>query len=362
MEKNENKIGQDFTTKTLALFALPSFFNNLFQQIFKSLDDGLFVSRFVGQEALASINICNPIVGFQQAIEHLFSLGVCNISAKLMGEGKHEEAKQVFSRVCITGFIAGSIVALILNIFANPILNFLGADEELVPYAIYQIRIVFTVAPISLLNRIFNCYYSTAGKPKMGMYCSIINGVTNIVLDIILIVVMKIGVAGACISTAAGEIAIFIFGLIFFLNKNNEIHFVKPEGKFISTSIQSAKFALPQCLNSISFSLTNYITNQMILSIIGNTGIAVNAVTSDVRKIIASGLVGFAICLGPIISYNVGNKNIKRLRKTYSQVVKLWGIGSIAMTILGLLLRDPLISILWERILLKSSLKWLNSL
>ncbi len=340
-----SKIGEDFTALSLAKFALPSFFTNLLSQLFKSLDDGLFVSRYVGEKALASLNLINPLAGIQLGMEHLFSLGASNISARLMGEGDSPEARRVFTRVVISGFVVSLLFGLGINIFMEPILRFLGADDELFYYATYQIRIVYGTAPLSMLNTIFSCYFATAGKPKMGMYCSIINGAVNIGLDLILIVFMKMGVLGAAIATAAGQLAVFVVGLLFFMNINNEIYFVKPNGNFISSTLESAKFALPQCINSASFGVTAYISNMMILSIIGSTGIATNAIVSDIRKIVSSGLIGFAVCVGPVISYNCGSKEVKKLKRILTHVLKIWLIGSAIMTTCGLLLRKPLIQI-----------------
>ena len=340
-----NKIGQDFNIFSLLLFALPSFFTNLFAQLFKSLDDGLFVSRYVGENALAGLNLVNPLAGVQLGMEHLFSLGACNISARLMGEGKQLEAKQVFSKVCVGGFAVSALFGLIVNIFARPLLTFLGADETLYGYAIYQLRLVYSLAPLSLLNQIFSCYFPTAGKPKMGMYCTIINGVTNIGLDLLLIVVLKMGVVGACLATSAGQLIVFVVGVLFFMNPENEIHFVKPEGDYVKTCLESAKFALPQCINSTSFGVTALISNMMILSIIGSTGVAANAVVSDVRKIFVSGLVGFAVCVGPVVSYNCGNKDIKKLRRILGYIVTIWACGSLVLGLGGIALRKPFISI-----------------
>jgi len=345
MDKVDNKIGQDFSVFQLAKFGLPAFFMNVFAQVFRSLDDGLFISRYVGENALASLNLINPIAGILLAITHLFSLGASNISARLMGENKQLEAKQVFSRVVISGFVIGTVFAIIINVFSKPILIVLGADDTLIDYAIYQLRIVYLFAPITLVNSIFSCYYSTAGKPKMGLLCSIINGVTNITLDVFLIVICKMGVIGASIATVCGDLAVFFVGIIFYTNKKNEIYLVKANGKYFSTSIESASYALPQCINALSFSITALLTNKVILILIGSTGVAVNAIVSDIRKILTSGLVGFAACVGPVIAYNFGSKNIFRLKKILKEIFIIWLTLSLILTTCGLILRKPLINI-----------------
>lgn len=342
---SKNKIGQDFSVFGLFKFCLPAFLMNIFTQIFRSIDDALFISKYVGEKALAAINLINPLTCIHLAISHLFSLGSANISARLMGENKQDEAKRVFTRIVISTFVTGLLFALIINIFAKEILTMLGVDDELYKYAIYQIRIVFLITPISLINSVFTNYYSTSGKPSMGMICSIINGATNIILDIILVAKLNMGVLGTSIATSGGELIVFIIGLLFFLNPNNEITFVKPQNNFIKTSLESFKYALPQFVNSLSISVTNLVTNNILLKQMGSSGIAANAVVTDIRSIITSGLVGIGVSIGPIIAYNYGNKNIKRLKKTFYNTLKIWLITSLSLMAIGIFFRKPFINI-----------------
>lgn len=346
MEKEvKNKIGQNFTTLGLFKFALPAFFTNVFSQIFKTLDDALFISRFVGEKALAGLNILSPLVSLQVAFSNLCALGAATISAQYMGEHRQEDAKQVFSKIVFGTIVIGGLFSLIINVFSTPILSFLGADEELFGYSIYQIRFVYSIMPIIFLNAVFSMYYSTAGKPKMGMICSIVNGTINIGLDIILIAYMRIGVLGAAIATAAGEIAVFFIGLFFFINKNNEIHFVKIEGEIVSQCLKCFKYAIPQCVNSISFGVTNYIINIQLLRLVGSNGVAANAIISDVRNILTTGLIGIAASIGPVVAFNYGEKNVNKLRKTLGSVVKIWIGTSLSLVLLGLIIRTPLIQV-----------------
>lgn len=340
-----NRIGQNFTTWGLLKFALPAFFTNMFTQLFKSLDDALFISRFVGSKALAALNLLAPLNCVQLAFAHLCSLGSSTISARLMGEGKQKEAKQVFSRIVVVTIFVGAMFSLLVNTFAKPILTTLGANQELYSFAIYQIRLVYSIEPIILLNTAFALYYSTAGKPKIGTICSIANGATNILLDFILIVIFKLGALGAAIATAAGEIVTFTIGIVFYTNKNNEIHFIKPDGQYISTALECFKFALPQVINSLSFAVTSLITNKQLLGLSGSDAVAANAIVSDIRSILMSGLVGIAASLGPVIAYNYGERNVEKLRNTLYSILKIWLLGSLTLIMIGYIVRTPLVSI-----------------
>ena len=345
----QNRIGQDFTTFGLFKFALPGFLMQMFTQVYRSLDDALFISRYVGEKALAGFNILNPITCIQLAFSHLFSLGSANISARLMGEGKQQEAKRIFSRMVISAAVVGSVFALVVNLFSDSLLSLLGADAELKSFAIYQLRIVLSLTPFTLMSAVFTNYYSTAGKPRMGMICSIVQGVINIGLDYLLIVRLNFGIIGAAIATAAGEIAIFVIGLLFFINKKNEIHFVRPEGNYVSTTITCFKYALPQFINSVSIAVTTLYTNFLLLDYIGSTGIAANAIITDIRAIITAGLVGIAISTGPVVAFNFGNKNIKKLKKVLRSILIIGVVGSLSLIVFGLIMRKPFIGIFMSK-------------
>ncbi|MDO4940352.1 MAG: MATE family efflux transporter [Erysipelotrichaceae bacterium] len=353
MEDNKkeivNTIGKDFTTFGLFKFALPAFFTNVFSQLFKSLDDALFISRYVGPKALAGLNLLSPVFSIQIAFSNLCSLGAATISAQFMGENKQKQAKQIFSKIIIGTIVVGAIFSLLMNLFDRPILSFLGADEELYSYAIYQVRLVYSIMPIILINAVFSMYYSTAGKPKMGTICSVVNGTINILLDVVLITYLKLGTLGAAIATAAGEIAVFFIGLFFFLNKKNEIHFVKPEGEIIKPCLSCFKYAMPQCVNSLSFGVTNLIINKQLLSLIGSDGIAANAIISDVRNILTTGLIGIAASISPVISYRFGERNVPKLKQALSSTLKIWLFTSFSLVIIGLFVRTPLIKVFMSK-------------
>ena len=340
-----NRIGRDFSLGELLKFSFPSILNNFFGQLFKTLDDGLFVSRFVGKTALAGLNILHPLHFLQFSFNNLFAVGAPNLSSRKMGEGDQQEAKRIFSRVTISAAVIGTLMALLLNIFAFPILRFLRADEELSVHALISLRSVFLIMPIVLLNGVFNAYFSTAGKPSMGLVCSIVNGAVNVILDVILVVIYKIGVLGACISTVAGDVVIFIIGLIFFMDRRNEIHFVPPEGKIVSTTLDAWKNGLPQFINTAALSVSSLIINYQLLRYVGNDGIAANSIVADLLRILTSLFFGYTLCVGPIISYNFGSQNKERLRRLLRQNAMIWFCSSVLLTTTGLLMRKPFISI-----------------
>lgn len=348
MEKTQsqnNRIGQDFSLWQLIRFALPAILTNLCTQLFRSMDDGLFVSRYVGERALSSISLLSPVNSVIMAFAQLFSVGASTLSAQRMGKQDQEEAKRIFTRIAVIAVVVGAIFAIVLNLFCDPICRFLGADDELIANSRIFVRIVFTDTPINLLIAVFGAYYSTAGKPQMGLVCSLLSGAVNIVFDILLIPVMQLGVVGSSLSTVLGEIAVCIVGMFFFFSKKHEIHFVRPDGGYKGTLQAAWKSGFSQFINSVSFSVVNLITNKTLLAILGADGVAANTIISDLRIVLNSAFVGYVTCVGPVIAYNYGSRDAKQLKKILTHNLKFWFFGTILVTILGELLRGTLITI-----------------
>lgn len=348
MAKNDERnarIGRDFTFWQLIWFCVPAVLTNLCTALFRTLDDGLFVSRYVGPTALAAIKIITPINSLLMGFSHLFSIGASTLSAHKMGEGDREEANRIFSRVVLSAGVVGAVFSAVVLFFEEPILMFLGADAETLPIAMTYTRIIYADAAPHLMGMCMASYYSTAGKPVMGLASSILNGAMNIIFDVILIVWLKLGADGAAYSTIFGEIAVMLLGFVFYAMRKHEIHFTRPHGKYIETTWNAWKAGFSQFIGSVSIGVTNYVTNITLISMLGSNGIAANSIINDLRMMLNTAFVGYAGCVGPVIAYNYGNRNPKRLKRILGYNLRFWFFGTVMVEILGQLLKKPLISI-----------------
>ena len=342
---NSSRIGQEFTMGSLLKFALPGLLTSLSSRLFETLDDGLFISRFVGQHALAGIKILMPIDGLIFALTHIFGMGASTYAATEMGKGNKQKANQIFSRMIVLAFIIGSLIAAVMITFDDQILAFLGAERDIMQYTEVYVAITFFALPFKLASMSFGAFYSAAGKPSMGLFNSILSGVINVITDFVTIVVLHMGVAGAGIATSLGFVANFIVGLIFYSRKGSDIGFVKPEGEYVQTLWESFRYSISQVTNSLTMSLTSYVVNRTILFYLGSDGIAARSIINDLRMILNASFMGYITTVGPIIAYNYGARRPKTLKRILTYNLKFWFFGCTGMMILGQLLKVPLISI-----------------
>ncbi len=346
MEKEKkSRIGQDFTLASLLKFALPGLLTNLSTRVYETLDDALFVSRFVGQNALAGIKILMPVDAMVFALTHIFGLGASTYAATEMGRGNRQEAHRIFTRMITLGLVIGAIIAAAMITFDDQILDFLGAGRDIIQYTEVYVAITFVALPFKLASMCFGAFYSAAGKPSMGLFNSILSGVVNIVTDYITIVVLHMGVAGAAIATSLGHIVTFIVGVIFYLRRNSDIGFAKPQGNYLKTLSTSLRYSIPQVTNSLTLSLTSLIVNRIIILYLGSDGIAARSIVNDLRQILNAAFIGYAGTVGPIIAYNYGARRVKMLKKVLSYNLRVWFFGTTSMMIIMQMLKRPLISL-----------------
>lgn len=187
-------LSEHFTYKKLLRFVFPSIIMMIFTSIY-SVVDGLFVSNFVGKTALAAINLIMPFIMGISALGFMIGTGGSAIVAKTLGEQKEEKAIEYFSLLVYATAIGGLILSLLGIIFTPAIARMLGAHGELLKNCTLYGRISFISMTAFMMQNVFQSFFVTAGKPKLGLYVIISAGVTNMVLDFLFIAVFHWGIA-----------------------------------------------------------------------------------------------------------------------------------------------------------------------
>lgn len=321
-ESRESTIGREFTLPELFRFVAPAVFTRLFVSLLSTLDDSLFVSRYLGQNALAAFSVAMPWFMLMDAIGMIGS-SVSVVSSIKMGEKKNEEAKSDFTTMVLVTLVLGSCMTLIMVLFMEPILRLLGETEILMPYAVSFISVSRFYIPLFLVNYIFGSFYVIAGKPKCSMYASIINIGCQFFFDWLFIVKLNFGIAGAAYANLIGNLAVTAFALIFFFNKEREIHFVKPQSDVFPLIGKVFKYGRMQAITSLALSLSSYINNTVQLTIGGEQVVAAYTIVSNVVFMFMNSFFGLIGSTSPIASYAFGEKNPKKLTRIMKQTVIL---------------------------------------
>lgn len=165
MQDTTQALDKDISFKRLLKFSFPTVFSMLFMSVY-TMVDGIFVSRYVGENGLAAVNIIMPLLTIALALGTMFGVGGNALVAKLIGEKKEHEAKQIFTLIAIVAFAISLVITTLCLIFMNPLLRVLGANEDgLIALCTSYAMPIFSILPFIMFGTIFQTAFITVGKP-----------------------------------------------------------------------------------------------------------------------------------------------------------------------------------------------------
>ena len=193
---NAIQLSDHFSIKRMLRFTMPTIGMMIFSSIY-SVIDGFFISNFAGKTEFAAINIIFPVLMIISSSGFMLGSGGTVLVAKTLGEGDREKANRIFSLLIYFSLVVGVILSAISIIFLPTIARMIGTSEHLLPYALLYGRIFLIAMPCFLLQCEFQSYCITAEKPRLGFLITFIAGMTNIILDAVLVGYLKLGLKGA---------------------------------------------------------------------------------------------------------------------------------------------------------------------
>lgn len=339
--KMKIQLSDHFNFKKLLRFTLPSIIMLVFTSVY-GVVDGFFVSNYVGKTPFTAVNFIMPFLMILGSLGFMFGTGGGALIAKTMGEGKTEKAERIFSLIVYTSAACGIILAVLGILFIRPLASALGAQGQLLEDSITYGRIILLAIPAFILQYEFQCLFSTAEKPTLGLYVTIAAGITNIILDALFVAVLRLGIQGAAAATALSQCVGGIVPLIYFARPNSStLHLGKT--KFDKRSL--AKTCIngsSELMSNISMSVVSMLYNVQLLKYAGEDGVAAYGVLMYVSLIFQSVFIGYSVGTAPIIGYQYGAQNYSELKGLRKKSLTLIGIFAVVMFALSSLLARPL--------------------
>ena len=338
------KLSDHFTYKKLIRFVLPSIIMMIFTSIY-GVVDGLFVSNFVGKTAFAAINLIMPFLMGLSALGFMVGTGGSAIVAKTLGEKKNKRSNEYFSMLIYITIIGGLVISVIGSILIRSVSSFLGASGELLENCVLYGRILFLSLTPYMLQNVFQSFFVTAEKPKLGLYVIIAAGLTNMLLDFLFIAVFKWGLAGAALATAASEYMGGFLPVFYFLRKNGSLlrlgktHFDKGILRKTCTNGSS------ELMTNLSMSVVNSLYNFQLIRFSGEDGVAAYGTIMYVNFFFAAVFFGYSIGSAPVIGYHYGAGNHDELKNLFKKSLSLIAVWGILLTLLAHLLAAPLAAV-----------------
>lgn len=336
-------LARDYRFGSLLKFALPTIVMMIFMSLY-TIVDGVFVSRFVGTDALSAINIVYPIISIVIGLALMLATGGSAVIARKMGEGRTEEARRDFSLIVLVGVGLAIVIAILGNLFLRPLCYALGASEELIGYCVEYLRILLIFAPASVLQMLFQTFFVAAGRPGLGLGLNIFAGVVNGILDYVFIVPLGMGITGAALATAAGYLIPAVVGVLFFLRRKGSLWFARPvwDGRML---IQSCFNGSSEMVTNLSSAVITLLFNLVMMRLAGEDGVAAITIVLYAQFLLTALYLGFSMGVAPVLSYNYGSANTSRLQKLYRICMRFVIGSSVIVFVLALVFSKPLVAV-----------------
>lgn len=338
-------LSSHFTYPRLLRFVLPSVVMMIFTSIY-SVVDGLFVSNFVGKAPFTALNLIYPLLGILGTLGFMIGTGGSALVSKTLGEGEPEKANRIFSLLIYVTIAAGLALTVLGLIFIEPVAVLMGAEGEILTDCVLYGRILLLSLTAFMLQNVFQSFLITAERPHLGLAVTVGAGVTNIILDALMVAVFRWGLAGAAVASALSQVAGGLVPLIYFLHPKNDSPLRLVRARFDGRALwQTCTNGSSELMSNMSISLVNMLYNLQLIAVAGADGVAAYGVLMYVNFVFLAIFIGYAIGSAPIVSFHYGAGNWDEVKNLFGKSLVIIAVSGVAMTVLAELLAGPLSSV-----------------
>ena len=320
MEKKENILGTEKIGKLLLTYSIPGVISMLVNSIY-NLVDQIFIGQGVGYLGNGATNVSFPFVQLLLALSLMVSAGTAANTSLNLGRKEDKEAcHYVGNRLGLAlGF--GLFLLITGEVFLVPLLNFFGATEANLPYAIEYSRIMLIGFPFVACGMMMNDIIRADGTPRFAMVSMLVGALLNVIFDPLFIFVFHWGVRGAALAMIIGQLATFILSFW----KMHHLKTVKLNYADIRPVARRAKrillIGLSAFLTQISMVFVQIILNNQAarygaMSQYGaDIPVTCFGIVMKVNQIMMSVIIGITNATQPIFSFNFGAAKYDRVRE-----------------------------------------------
>ena len=338
-----HSINQEITPGGLLKFAAPSIVMMVFMSLY-TIVDGIFVSRFLGSNALSSVNIVYPVVSVAVALSTMLGTGGSAIISKYLGEGKKKRAREALTQFVVLALLLSFGLLIFSEMFLTPISRFLGASDILLADCRRYLGASMLFVPACMLQAVFQSFLVTAGHPGLGLLLMTGAGIVNIVLDYMMIVHWQMGIAGAALATGIGQCIPAVCGLCFFLFTRQELRFCRFTCS-VKEILEACYNGSSEMVSQLSNAIITFLFNIVMMALAGEHGVAAITILLYGQFLFNAVYMGFSIGIAPLIGFQYGAGNRVKLRKIYRISFLAVAISSVVIVAVAIWFSPAVVSV-----------------
>ena len=347
MEKNNQYLGTEPLGRLLFKLAVPSVVAQIINMLY-NIVDRIYIGHMAegGSLALTGLGVCMPIIMVVSAFAALVSMGGAPRASIAMGRGDNSAAEYILGNCFILQIIISAILTSTLLIWDRDLLLAFGASPDTIGFAvgymdIYALGTIFVQLTLGM-----NAFITAQGFSKTSMYTVLIGAVSNIILDPVFIFGFDMGVRGAALATIISQ-CISCVWVIFFLRSEKTILKLKKENMHLEAKVilPCLALGLAAFIMQSSESIISVSFNTSLLKYGGDIAVGAMTILSSINMFAMLPFQGLGQGAQPIVSYNYGAKDAKRVRGAFRLLLKSSLIYATALWLIIMLLPQVFTSI-----------------
>ena len=340
MEKNNQYLGTEPLGKLLFKLAVPSVVAQIINMLY-NIVDRIYIGHMAegGSLALTGLGVCMPIIMVVSAFAALVSMGGAPRASIAMGRGDNSAAEYILGNCFVLQIIISAILTSVLLIWDRDLLLAFGASPDTIEFAVGYMDIYATGTIFVQLTLGMNAFITAQGFSKTSMYTVLIGAVSNIILDPVFIFGFDMGVRGAALATVISQ-CISCVWVLFFLRSEKTILKLKKENMHLEAKVilPCLALGLAAFIMQSSESIISVSFNTSLLKYGGDIAVGAMTILSSINMFAMLPLQGLGQGAQPIVSYNYGAKDAKRVRGAFRLLLKSSLIYATALWLIIMLL------------------------
>ncbi|MEE0884065.1 MAG: MATE family efflux transporter [Faecalimonas sp.] len=331
-----NNLLTESVSKIFFRYLIPAILANMVTSIY-ILADTIIIGKGIGTLAMAALNIILPLFNIFFGVGLLFGVGGSVLMSIARGRGDEQLGKCYFTLSIILNAITCLILTVLLWIFMEPVVLFLGATEATLPYIRDYAPYVILGLSAFAFSSLLQTFVRNDGAPRLAMIAVVSGGVLNVILDLIFVFPLQMKMAGAAIASVIGSLCTICILLLHFLSKTNGLNF-SLKGFSLSCIGRIFQNGFTSFLVDITSGIVMFVFNIKILEYAGDNGVSMYGVICNTAIIVVCLCNGINQAAQPILSTNYGAGFTKRIGQIRSLGIKTALIICALPTILGLIM------------------------
>lgn len=323
-------------SRLIIMFALPLMIGNIFQQLYTVIDT-MVVGQALGVSALAALGATDWLNWLFAGLVQGFAQGFSVLMAQEFGSGNYKKLRKVIFNSLILSVICSLLVLFASQACANPVLALLHTPEDIMDNSLLYLRIIFLGMPIIMAYNLSASILRSLGDSKTPLHAMIVASATNIVLDLIFVLVFHWGIAGAAIATLLAQLLSSIY-CFYFIIRIEILKFSRDE-LALEREICEKLLLLG---SPIAFQNTViFIGGMIVQSVVNSFGVLFIAgftATNKLYGILESAATSYGHSMSTYAGQNLGAGNIKRIREGVRSALLIALVTSVTISAVMLLL------------------------